>query len=55
VQTAQRRTTAPPAFVAFAVPVASRGTSKIEIHVGALLVCIREERMKRRSSLPLVA
>jgi hypothetical protein len=41
--TAQRNSTAPEAFVAVAMPVAARGTSKIEIHVGELLVCVREE------------
>jgi transposase-like protein len=43
VTTTQRTSSAPPAFVAVAMPVAARGTSKIEIHVGALLVCVREE------------
>ena len=37
------QTAAPPAFVAVAMPVAARGPSKIEIHVGAILVCVREE------------
>ena len=41
--TAQRKSTAPPAFVAVAMPATGRTTSKIEIHVGALLVCVREE------------
>jgi transposase-like protein len=41
--TAKRTSAAPPAFVAVAMPVAARETSKIEIHVGALLVCVREE------------
>ena len=37
------QTAAPPAFVAVAMPATARATSRIEIHVGALLVCVREE------------
>jgi hypothetical protein len=32
-----------PAFVAVAMPGAPRTTAKIEIHVGALTVCVRED------------
>jgi hypothetical protein len=39
----QRTSTTAPAFVAVAMPIAARGTSKIEIHVGGLSVCVREE------------
>jgi hypothetical protein len=43
VPTAKRSSAATPAFVAVAMPVAARETSTIEIHVGALRVCVREE------------
>jgi hypothetical protein len=32
-----------PTFVAVAMPVAARTPAKIEIHVGALSVCVRED------------
>lgn len=34
---------APPAFVAVAMPIGARAMSKIEIHLGGLSVCVREE------------
>jgi len=37
------QSSAPPAFVAVEIPVAARGAPKIEIHLGALSVCVREE------------
>lgn len=43
VPTAKRSSARTPAFVAVAIPVAPRDTSKIEIHVGAVRVCVREE------------
>ncbi|MBA3376552.1 MAG: hypothetical protein H0U00_12220 [Actinobacteria bacterium] len=33
----------PPAFVALSMPVAARAVPQIEIHVGALSVCVRED------------
>lgn len=32
-----------PAFVAVSMPVVARATPKIEIHIGALAVCVRED------------
>ncbi len=39
------QSSAPPAFVAVEMPVAARGAPrpKIEIHIGAMSVCVRED------------
>jgi hypothetical protein len=41
--TSAKRESTPPAFVALSMPVVAQATPKIEVHIGAVAVCVRED------------